>query len=199
MLIAQLSMITTYISPTLLFYILFTTIMQIDMSEVGAFVAARIISIYFVLVYLIGVAGSLMGNAWIQYAKYISMAMVPIVYGLLGLVTYNIVQVYLNLGGSGVDINDFYQMSVVVMVILNLGIFFIIVTLNAFIHPKEALKLLINTPSYISYQASYTITMIIHAFCNVDDVSWGTKGASGHGGAKKYEGEKIKFVGKWYN
>ena len=197
MLIAQLSMITTYISPSLLFYILFTTILQIDIAQEGAFVAARIFSVYFVLVYLVGVAGSLMGNAWVQYAKYISIAMVPVVYGLLGLVTYNIVEVYLNLSGKGVDVKDFYQMSVLVMVFINLGLFFLIVLLNSFLHPKEALKLLINTPSYISYQAAYTITMIIHAFCNVDDVSWGTKGASGHGGAKKYEGEKIKFVGRW--
>lgn len=197
MLIAQLSMITTYISPSLIFYILFTTILQIDIAQEGAFIAARIVAVYFVLVYLVGVAGSLMGNAWIQYARYISMAMAPIVYGLLGLVTYNIVQVYLNLSGSGVDVNDFYQMSVLVMVFINLGLFILIILLNAFICPKEAWKLLIDTPSYISYQAAYTMTMIIHAFCNVDDVSWGTKGASGHGGAKKYEGEKIKFVGRW--
>jgi chitin synthase len=188
MLIAQVSMVTTYISPSIIFYILFTTILQIDIAQEGAFIAARIISVYFVLVYLVGVAGSLMGNAWIQYARYISFFMIPIVYGLLGLVTYNIVQVYLDLGGNGVDVNDFYQMSVVVMVFINLGLFFLIVLLNGFIHPKEAFKLLLNTPSYISYQAAYTITMIIHAFCNVDDVSWGTKGASGHGGTKKYEG-----------
>ena len=77
-----------------------------------------------------------MGNAWVQYAKYISIAMVPIVYGLLGLVTYNIVEVYLNLSGKGVDVNDFYQMSVLVMVFINLGLFFLIVLLNGFLHPK---------------------------------------------------------------
>jgi cellulose synthase/poly-beta-1,6-N-acetylglucosamine synthase-like glycosyltransferase len=35
------------------------------------------------------------------------------------------------------------------------------------------------------YMGAYSQTMVIHGFCNVDDVSWGTKGASAHG-AKKY-------------
>jgi cellulose synthase/poly-beta-1,6-N-acetylglucosamine synthase-like glycosyltransferase len=38
--------------------------------------------------------------------------------------------------------------------------------------------------------------MVIHAFCNVDDVSWGTKG-SGSSGTKKYEIDKVFFVGTW--
>ena len=40
-------------------------------------------------------------------------------------------------------------------------------------------------------------TMVIHGFCNVDDVSWGTKGVSGQGGVNKYEGNKVFFVSSW--
>ena len=30
--------------------------------------------------------------------------------------------------------------------------------------------------SYLYYQAAYTHTFVIYAFCNVDDITWGTKG-----------------------
>ena len=30
--------------------------------------------------------------------------------------------------------------------------------------------------SYLYYQAAYTHTFVVYAFCNVDDVTWGTKG-----------------------
>jgi cellulose synthase/poly-beta-1,6-N-acetylglucosamine synthase-like glycosyltransferase len=35
--------------------------------------------------------------------------------------------------------------------------------------------------SYTAYTGAYAQTMVIHAFCNVDDVSWGTKGSAGSG------------------
>jgi chitin synthase len=30
--------------------------------------------------------------------------------------------------------------------------------------------------SYLYYQAVYSHTLVIYAFCNIDDVTWGTKG-----------------------
>ena len=51
--------------------------------------------------------------------------------------------------------------------------------------------------SYIFYTGAYSQTMVIHGFCNVDDVSWGTKGSSA-GGVKKYETDKVYFVSTWY-
>lgn len=38
--------------------------------------------------------------------------------------------------------------------------------------------------------------MVSHAFCNVDDVSWGTKGSSGSG-VNKYQTDKVYFVSTW--
>jgi chitin synthase len=63
-------------------------------------------------------------------------------------------------------------------------------------HLSFVCKIILNTPSYIAYTGAYSQTMVIHAFCNVDDVSWGTKGSSGSGG-KKYEVDKVMFVGSW--
>ena len=54
-------------------------------------------------------------------------------------------------------------------------------------HPRFLLKLFLDIPSYLAYQGAYSQTMVAHSFCNVDDVSWGTKGSTGaHGGGKKY-------------
>jgi cellulose synthase/poly-beta-1,6-N-acetylglucosamine synthase-like glycosyltransferase len=54
-------------------------------------------------------------------------------------------------------------------------------------HPGYVLKLFIDQISYLTYQGAYSQTMVAHAFCNVDDVSWGTKGSTGQHGGKKYE------------
>ena len=55
-----------------------------------------------------------------------------------------------------------------------------------------------NTASYMSYTGAYAQTMVIHAFCNVDDVSWGTKGSSSSG-VNKFQIDKVYFVSTWYN
>jgi chitin synthase len=41
------------------------------------------------------------------------------------------------------------------------------------------MKLLANAISYLAYQGAYSHVMLIYAFCNVDNVSWGTKGNKG--------------------
>lgn len=186
MLLSMLSLITTYFSPTLIFYILFTTILQISIDTGFVFIIARVVSTAFVCFYLIGVAGSLMGNTWIPYSRYISVVMALFTFGVLGLVVYNIVGIYLNLNGSGIDTGNFSTMSILVIVLVNLGVYALVLILHLFTHPQYVLKMMLNQISYVSYQGAYTITMIIHAFCNIDDVSWGTKGSLGHSGAKKY-------------
>lgn len=40
-------------------------------------------------------------------------------------------------------------------------------------------------------------TLVAHAFCNVDDVSWGMKGATSKHG-EGYEIDKVFFVSAWY-
>jgi chitin synthase len=96
-----------------------------------------------------------------------------------------------------VDYTNFSQMSILVIILVNLGIYVLILVLHLFTHPEYVWKMIINQFSYVSYQGSYTMTMIIHAFCNIDDVSWGTKGSLSQSGSKKYENEKVKFVGAW--
>jgi len=187
MVMAMLSLVTSYISPALTFYILLCTIEQIDLTLNFVAIIARVVSIIYILFYLIAIGGSLMGGIWTKYAQYVSVCFGVFTYILLGLVCYNIVGVYLNLNQNGVDFTNFSQMSILVMILVNLGIFFIILIIHIVTHPKLVWRLMLDQLSYISYQGAYTQTMVIHAFCNVDDVSWGTKGSSSSHGGKKYE------------
>jgi hypothetical protein len=64
-------------------------------------------------------------------------------------------------------------------------------------HCKELWAYLKGWVSYVSYQGVYTHTMTIFGFCNVDDVSWGTKGATDNSGEKKFASKKMFFVSSW--
>jgi chitin synthase len=98
---------------------------------------------------------------------------------MLALVIYNILAIYLTL--SDLKFETFRQIVVIVMVIANLGSFVLILFIHLFTHFSFIVKLLWNTMSYLSFQGAYSQTMVIYGMCNVDDVSWGTKGASGSG------------------
>lgn len=43
---------------------------------------------------------------------------------------------------------------------------------------KIIIKMSLSSISYIYYSATYTHTLVFYAFANIDDFSWGTKGAS---------------------
>jgi chitin synthase len=58
-------------------------------------------------------------------------------------------------------------------------------------------KLLIDVLSYLAYQGAYSHVMVIYAFCNVDNVSWGTKGNKGQR-VSRYLIEKVIFIANWY-
>ena len=77
-------------------------------------------------------------------------------------------------------------MSILVMVAINLGGYLLMVIMHIFSHPRLVWRLLADVISYWYYQGAYAQTMVAHAFCNVDDVSWGTKGSTGSHGGKHY-------------
>ena len=116
---------------------------------------------------------------------------------MLGLVTYNVAIIYLGLGSTGIDVTSFNQMSVLVMFGINIGGFFLLILLHLISHPQLVWRLICDTISYWYYQGAYMQTLVAHAFCNVDDVSWGTKGATSKHG-EGYESDKVFFVSAWY-
>lgn len=69
---------------------------------------------------------------------------------------------------------------------ITLGSQILIYLIHIFSHPRFVCKLFIDSISYFCYTGAYAQTMVIHGFCNVDDVSWGTKGSTASHGGKRY-------------
>jgi len=40
-------------------------------------------------------------------------------------------------------------------------------------------ELLVSLPSFIYFTPTYIHTLVIYAFCRIDDLSWGTRGDEG--------------------
>ena len=189
MVLALLSFATSYVTPAIYFYVLFATIFQIAPSNLYVQIAAKVVSIIYIMVYLVGVAGGLTGAIWTKHAHIVSGILSFFTFAMFGLVVYNIIVIYLGFGTTGIDWTSFNQVSVLVMTGINLGVYYIVVFMHIPSHCKFVWRLFMDQISYLSYQGAYAQTMVAHAFCNVDDVSWGTKGSTAaHGaGGKKYE------------
>jgi chitin synthase len=187
MLLSLLSFATSYAIPSMYFYILFATIYQIDSLNFWIVLLSKVVSISYILVYLTAVAGGLTGSIWTQNAQVISGVLSIYTYAMFGLITYNIVFVYLGFGTTGIDFNNFNQVSILVLTIVNLVMYYFVVFMHLPTHCNFVWRLLKDQISYLSYQGAYAQTMVSHAFCNVDDVSWGTKGSTAQHGGKKYE------------
>lgn len=189
MILSLLSFATSYFTPSLYFYVLYATVAQISTTSDAASYVARILALIFVLVYMVAIAGGLSGSVWTKHAEAVSIVFSFITFAMLGLVTYNIVAVYLGLTAKearGIDFTNFNQMSILVMCGVNIGGYLLIILLHILTHPKLVWRLFIDTFSYWYYQGAYSQTMVAHAFCNVDDVSWGTKGSTSQHGGKHY-------------
>lgn len=68
MVLALLSFVTSYLTPSIYFYILFSTIYQINPNDVATVIVAKVVAIAYVMVYLIAVAGGLTGSVWSKHA-----------------------------------------------------------------------------------------------------------------------------------
>lgn len=186
MLLSLLSFATSYATPSLYFFVLFATIYQIDPSQVYIRVASLVVPIIYIMTYLVAVAGGLTGAVWTKNAQVISYILAFFTFAMFGLVTYNIIVVYLGFGTTGIDFSSFSQVSVLVMTAINLGVYYIVVFMHMPTHCGFVWRLIKDQISYLTFQGAYAQTMVAHAFCNVDDVSWGTKGSTAQHGGKKY-------------
>lgn len=83
------------------------------------------------------------------------------------------------------------------MLLINIGAIWLIVLMHIFTHFKFVWRLLKDTVSYMAFVGAYSQTMVIYGMCNVDDVSWGTKGAAGSGGVSRFFTNKVFFVSSW--
>jgi chitin synthase len=106
---------------------------------------------------------------------------------MYGLVIYNIFFIYIDFQNGELDLKKFKVVTIIVLSILNIVSFLIVIAMHFCTHPKFVCKLIFDQVSYIMYTGAYAQTMVIHGFCNIDDVSWGTKGATdSHGGKARF-------------
>lgn len=188
MYMALLSFATSYFTPGIYFYVLYATMNQIGTDPNLPYLQyiARVVSLFYIILYLIAIAGGLSGSVWTKYAENVSRVFAIFTYALLVLVTYNIIFVYIKVNNkSGINYT-FSVISILIMIAVNLGGFILLIVLHLFTHPDKVGRLMLDTFSYWFYQGAYAQTMVAHAFCNVDDVSWGTKGSTNAHGGKTY-------------
>lgn len=115
---------------------------------------------------------------------------------------YNVVAVYLEIGSNltiqslGSFFSDAETGLVFVITSINVVAYILIAIFHLPTHCKFVFKLLFDVLSYLAYQGAYSHVMLIYAFCNVDNVSWGTKGNKGNR-ILRYLIEKVTFIADW--
>ena len=147
--------------------------------------SALAFSLLYVLVFFVGVGGALTGRQWSKRAHVVSAVLSFYTFALMGLVFYNIQKILQKVEEDKIDYQSFTVMSIFIITIINVGFFILLLILHVPTHCGFVWKIIANTVSYMSYTGAYSQTMVINSFCNVDDVSWGTKGSIGTG-VKKY-------------
>lgn len=112
---------------------------------------------------------------------------------------WNIVVIYMDIN----SISSFLEAinhpeSALVFIITSINIFgyIIMALIHVPTHCNFVCKLGIDSMSYLAFQGAYSHIMVSYAFCNVDNVSWGTKGNKGTN-VKGYLSDKVTFVSKW--
>lgn len=186
MLLAKLSFINGYFTPAFFFFTLYTTVKQ-SAAQIWVPYVANITGLTYILTVFVCVGGSLMGVVWTKHAWKASLVFTLFTFLMLGLVIWNVVGVYIGTAKLSMSeiVRDFEAMCVFVMTCLNVGCFFFIVFIHLFTHPYFVWRIMVDAMSYLVYQGAYSHVMVIYSFCNVDDVSWGTKGVKSVG-QKKY-------------
>lgn len=193
MVIALISTFNSYITPSLFFFVLYATIYQLPFYHSD--ITAAVVCLVYSFVFLAAVAGSLTGKQWTKRAHIISYILSIFTFLLAGLVIYNIIALYLKIGDNFSTSNT-TTMIVIVLLILNVSCSFLILFVHVCTHFKNVCSIFANLASYTFYSGAYSQTMVIHAFCNVDDVSWGTKGSTSSG-RNSYLTGKVFFVSSW--
>ena len=72
-----------------------------------------------------------------------------------------------------------------------------IIIVAHFMLPDRVWDIIVSLPAYLYYSGIYMHTLVIFAFCNIDDVTWGTKGLASGDTKSPYFDDKIRFVAKW--
>lgn len=128
MFLALLSTFNSYITPSVYFFVLYTTIYQLGFSN--ASIIAAVVCLVYSIVFLSAVAGALTGRQWSKKAHIISYVLSIFTFLLMGLVVYNVLFIYLKVTSGTFDTTNLTLMMILVMTFLNLGCFLIIILIH---------------------------------------------------------------------
>lgn len=198
MLLALISFINGYLIPAFYLFALYTTIVQ-SASNIVVQYAAEVLTLIYIFMILLCVVWSLFGQEWTKKAHYLSYIFSFYTFLLLSLVIYNVVGVYLQIDYTKKFFDlfkDTESATVLIITSINVFAYIIIALIHMPTHFKFVWRLLIDVISYLAYQGAYSHVMLIYAFCNVDNVSWGTKGNKGQR-VQRYLIEKVSFIANW--
>ena len=96
MIIALLSLMNTYITPALYFFILYATIYQLGFP--GSEWVAKLVCMIYCFVFFAAVGGALTGRQWSKRAHVVSVVLAIFTFLLILLAIYNFVVIYLRIG-----------------------------------------------------------------------------------------------------
>lgn len=137
MIFAMISTINSYIAPSIYFFVLYASIYQLGFPKSD--IAAAVVCLLYLLVFLTGVAGALTGRQWSKNAHYVSAALTFFTVLLLGLVGYNVVAIYLKVANFKLDSSQSNYMTIMIILVLlgiNIGCFVFLLLVHLCTHPR---------------------------------------------------------------
>ncbi|KAL4468650.1 hypothetical protein ABPG74_005153 [Tetrahymena malaccensis] len=86
---------------------------------------------------------------------------------------------------------------IIVIIIINTGYFLIIMGFHLLFQPKLVWLAFKSYLSFQFYAPVYQVFLSIYSFCNLDDVTWGTKGLQSSTQNQIFVSDKVRYVRYW--
>ncbi|EAR90453.2 chitin synthase (macronuclear) [Tetrahymena thermophila SB210] len=104
-------------------------------------------------------------------------------------------EVYVDLGFNLLP--SWMRSYIIIILIINTGLFLLIMFFHLIFQPKLVLLAIKSYFSYVLYAPVYQIFLTIYSFCNLDDVTWGTKGLQNSSQNEIFVTDKVRYVKYW--
>ncbi|KAL4468651.1 hypothetical protein ABPG74_005154 [Tetrahymena malaccensis] len=86
---------------------------------------------------------------------------------------------------------------IIIILIFNIGLIFLILLFHTIFQPKVLWLFIKSYFSYVLYSPVYQIYLTIFSFCNLDDVTWGTKGLQNSTQNQTFLTDKVRYMKYW--
>ncbi|EAR90456.3 chitin synthase (macronuclear) [Tetrahymena thermophila SB210] len=89
------------------------------------------------------------------------------------------------------------RLYIIIIIIINTGFFFMIMGFHLLFQPRLVWLAFKSYLSFTFYAPVYQIFLSIYSFCNLDDVTWGTKGLQSSTQNQIFVSDKVRYVRYW--